>query len=210
VQATADRSFRRLRRFRAAAASTAALLSLAGGAALPSARAATPPGRAHAAAATALLPSVDPLRLVVTDTANLFWAINGATIMEAFNNGQCTDWAALRRPDIVERTVLAMIGNDIAHDRPELIGDWTARYWAKNAAAAGLKIGHVPRAGAIMVFQPGVLGAARPGGHVAYVERVRRNGSFEVSEMHAPRIWGVTYAWLTRADGRHRGVSYIY
>jgi LysM repeat protein len=53
-----------------------------------------------------------------------------------------------------------------------------AGFWYQNAAAAGYPVGQKPKAGAIMVTWESYLG------HVAYVESVNADGSWNVSEMN--------------------------
>jgi len=103
-----------------------------------------------------------------------------------FPYGQCTWWAANQRPDIGSRVV----GN--------------ASAWAYSARAAGLATGSVPRAGAVVVYQPGAQGAAWTG-HVAYVTSVSGN-SFTISEMNFP-YWGRV---TTRSSWAGPGVTFIY
>ena len=105
--------------------------------------------------------------------------------------GQCTWWAQYKRQD----ENLRRMGN--------------ARYWAAGAASRGYRVGHTPRAGATVVFQPGVEGAGGAG-HVAHVEKVYPGGWFLVSEMN--------YYWNGGGWGRvsyrfayvRSGVSFIY
>ncbi len=80
-------------------------------------------------------------------------------------------WAQERRPDIVRQGVEAIVAAEIASGQPENMGDWDARFWPANARQAGIPTGTVPRAHALIVFQPGVLGAGSSG-HIAYVQRV--------------------------------------
>lgn len=142
-------------------------------------------------------------------SAQQFWQVDGPAVVSLFHNGQCTMWAQERRPDVVREGIEAIVSRELAADQPEDMGNWDARFWAANARLAGIPTGHVPRAGALIVFQPGVLGAGADG-HVAYVQRVYRNGSFLISEMHAPVLWRVTHQHLTAADGRRSGVAFIY
>jgi surface antigen len=62
-----------------------------------------------------------------------------------------------------------------------------AAQWWWNARPFGYAEGSTPRVGAIMVMGAGPWS---PEGHVAYVEQVRPDGSFVVSEMNWGR-WGV-------------------
>lgn len=60
-----------------------------------------------------------------------------------------------------------------------------ANTWYSRAAAAGMSVGSVPRAGAVGTTTRGALG------HVVYVESVNGDGSINISEMNAP-TWGAT------------------
>jgi surface antigen len=142
-------------------------------------------------------------------TAAQWWSANGAAVLRAFQNGQCTQWAADRRPDIIRRGVEALVAQEIASGQPQDVGNWMASNWAQMAANAGIPEGHRPRVRAIMVFAPGTLGASSSG-HVAYVQRVNRDGSFLVSQMHAPALGRVTRDTLTAGDARLHGVTFIY
>jgi surface antigen len=105
--------------------------------------------------------------------------------------GQCTWWAQWERRD------------------ENLRGMGNARYWAGSAAGRGYTISSAPKAGATVVFQPGVQGAGGAG-HVAHVEAVYPDGWFLVSEMN--------FYWngggLARVDYRFvhsgGGVQFIY
>lgn len=105
--------------------------------------------------------------------------------------GQCTWWAQYKRQD----ENLRRMGN--------------ARYWAAGAASRGYRVGRTPRAGATVVFQPGVEGAGGAG-HVAHVEKVYPGGWFLVSEMNFywnGGGWGrVSYRFAYARSG----VSFIY
>ena len=105
-----------------------------------------------------------------------------------FYYGQCTWWVAQKR-----------------------YVPWRGNAWAWwwNARRYGFKEGRKPRPGAIMV-----MGRrwSTPYGHVAYVLRVNRDGSFVVSEMN---WWGVRGGGWNRVDHRRiksmRGVlGFIY
>lgn len=75
--------------------------------------------------------------------------------------GYCTWYAKSKRPDLPN-----MLGNG---------GEWSA-----NAAARGFKTGSTPRKGAI----------AETTGHVAYVERVNKDGTITISEMNGQAGFG--------------------
>ena len=96
--------------------------------------------------------------------------------------GQCTYWAAEKRPDI-EHNAISKYGYP-QYDRG-------AFNWNSDAALAGYRIDHTPAAGDVAVYPPnytysvdGGEEVAGPGGHVAYVERVNSDASFVVSEMN--------------------------
>lgn len=146
---------------------------------------------ASAPAADELAISTAPFRrsiLPASAAAQLWWAGNAGAIVTSFRNGQCTDWAQLRRPDIVQSVYMQH------YDRFEqngVVSSWDAQYWAMLAAQVGLPVGHAPVVGAIMVFAPGSYGAGSAG-HVAVVEAVAADGSFQTTAMHSPSVGQVT------------------
>ena len=160
-------------------------------------------------AATAAPSLAKTVQLTWQPTAGQFWQADGNAITSLFHNGQCTMWAQERRPDIVRDSVKAIVAREIAGNQPENMGDWNASNWPANARLAHIATGHTPKAHALIVFQPGVLGAGSTG-HIAYVQRVNSDGSFVISEMHAPVLWRVTHQRLSAADGRLAGVTFIY
>jgi len=160
-------------------------------------------------AASTGLASAQTVEFSWQPNAQRFWHVDGPAVISLFHNGQCTMWAQERRPDIVRQGVEAIVAHEIASGQPENMGDWDARFWPANARLAGIPTGNAPRAHALIVFQPGVLGAGSSG-HIAFVQRVYPDGSFLISEMHAPVLWRVTHRRLTAADGRLPGVAFIY
>lgn len=164
---------------------------------------------AVAAGATAAPNASARLRLWWEPRASEFWTVNYAAIWQLFDNGQCTEWAAIRRPMIVRRIVEGQIARDVRRRQPEMLTHMDARFWVADAKSVGVAVGRKPRPRALVVFQPGVLGAGDDG-HIAYVERVFPGGPFEVSQMNAPRRYRVTYEWLPRSVARLRGVRFIY
>jgi surface antigen len=150
--------------------------------------------------------------------AQTWWATHAHSVLAQLETGpvagQCTAYAAARRPDIIERVdSWAFVNYVVLHRTGPLIVNWLAKDWARQAAWAGMKIGHRPRRDAVIVFQPGAYGAFS-GGHVAVVDSVRRNGSFTISEMHAPVIGVRTTRrfgpGVARAMAKDRQVSFIY
>jgi surface antigen len=60
-----------------------------------------------------------------------------------------------------------------------------ADQWAASAAANGWTVVSSVHLDSIVVFQPGVQGADRTYGHVAWVTAVYSNGTFQIEEMNA-------------------------
>ena len=160
-------------------------------------------------AATAAPSLAKTVSLSWQPSAGQFWSADQSAITSLFHDGQCTQWALQRRPDVVRRGVEAVITGELARHQAENLGNWDALNWPRMARLAGIAIGHAPRARALMVFAPGVLGAGSAG-HIAFVQRVFANGSFLISQMHAPVLWRVTHQRLSAADGRLPGVTFIY
>lgn len=139
----------------------------------------------------------------------MFWLVNHVAIAQLFNNGQCTQWAAEKRPVLVRRMIVGRIAAEVRAGRPEILPNLKARYWPADARSVGVPTGTTPEAGALIVFQPGVLGAGREG-HIAYVERVYADGSFRISEMNAPTRYRVTVERLPAWTQFLVGVRFIY
>lgn len=119
------------------------------------------------------------------------FGINGSGGFYSWAFGQCTWWAQYQRRD----ENLAGMGN--------------AQYWASGARARGYTVGSMPRAGATVVFQPGVQGAGGAG-HVAHVVKVYPGNWFLISEMNFywnGGGWGRVDYRLAHAGS---GVQFIY
>jgi surface antigen/uncharacterized protein YraI len=86
-----------------------------------------------------------------------------AAAVDPFPWGECTWWAALKRPDLFP----AVRGN--------------AGEWLSEAQRGGIATGSTPAVGAVAVFLPYVGGAGQYG-HVAYVEAVGGDGTVTISE----------------------------
>ena len=103
---------------------------------------------------------------------------------------QCTYYVAERRPDLLE-----FRGN--------------ARDWDDLARQHGFPVVSTPAVGSAVVFEPGVQGAHNVWGHVAYVERVIDNTTYEITELN----WGATLAQRRTVNRRiartGSGVSFI-
>ncbi len=110
---------------------------------------------------------------LATRSMSVVNSVSGAG--NGFSYGYCTWWVAQRR-------YIPWRGNAVQ--------------WWWNARPFGYAEGPTPRVGAVMVM--GVSGTS-PQGHVAYVESVRPDGSFVVSEMN---WWGVPGGDWNRVDYR--------
>ncbi|MDQ6605091.1 MAG: CHAP domain-containing protein [Actinomycetota bacterium] len=149
--------------------------------------------------------------------ARTWWSLTSNSILSAFHKGQsagqCTDYVAAQRPDVIAAVdIWAYVRALLAHTLG-LAVDWVAKDWAVNAQRAGLSTGNRPETGAVVVFQPGSYGALSAG-HVALVSAVAGDGSFTVSEMHAPAIGRVTTrrfgARTAQAMALDPGVTFVY
>jgi len=109
---------------------------------------------------------------------------------QGYSYGWCTSGAAM-----------------MAHDYVGGLG--FAASWTRNAAARGMAVGSAPRAGATVVFQPGVQGASGEG-HVAHVVTVYSNGWFLIAETafwwNGGGFGRVSYRYAHAGSG----VSFIY
>jgi surface antigen len=130
-----------------------------------------------------------------------WWSQHRTTALAYLRNGQCTDWAARKRPDVIERIYEASIEAKLLGRRFPAF-DLDAKNWATLARAAGLKVAATPAVGALVVWQPGVEGAGPPG-HVGYVEYVA-DGVFRESEMNvgAPYVLARRTLSATPVAGR--------
>jgi surface antigen len=139
-----------------------------------------------------------------TATAHSRWLSEAAQILGGFRSGQCTDWAAQKRPDVVQRVFESTVVAELLHQPvPPQLG--AAQEWTAAAAAAGLTVSDRPRAGALVVWREGVEDANVATGHVGYVESVSADGStFSTSEMNvgAPYEMGYREASSEPVAGR--------
>jgi CHAP domain len=142
-------------------------------------------------------------------TPSLYWQANRAAIIRIFDNGDCTQLAAHRRPGVLRRIVETLIARDLrAGVEGEALPSLDARYWGRYAKLAGIATGKQPKPRALMVFQPGVLGAG-PAGHIAYVLRVASR-SVTIAEMNAPELYRVTRRTMRVDVARRAGVRFVY
>ncbi len=140
-----------------------------------------------------------------------YWAGDrGVAYRQAFRNGECPDIVQLKRPDIVEAVWVTMfaVWGDAHYEGAFALRSWNATAWDDNAAAAGMKVGTAPRAGAAMVFNS--ADPARSPGHIAYVERVRPDGQLLITEERAPERGRITHRVVPVAELKSHDVDFIY
>ena len=130
----------------------------------------------------------------------------------SFNNGQCTELAHKKRPDILTKVAEVSIAMLLrGHKNPESDNmNWDAQMWDTNAAKAGIPVGATPKAGAIMVFHVPPASYPADPGHVAYVDSVNPDGSVNITEEHAPELWTVGNQTITAAELSGKNIDYIY
>lgn len=102
----------------------------------------------------------------------------------AYAAGQCTYWAYERRRQMGIGTP-SFLGNG---------GEW----WS-TAPSYGLRVDHNPEVGAALSFLPGQDGADGVYGHVAVVEAVYGDGTFQISEMNWGGLWNMHWRTLTNS-----------
>ena len=143
--------------------------------------------------------------------ADAWWAADGQSVLRGFHNGQCTDWAARKRPDVPRRVFTYAYALSVVLGHRVTVDNWNAGMWTAHARWAHMPTGHRPAVGALMVFQRGDYdGEVVPQSHIAFVESVGRDGSFEVSQMHAPKLWQVTHHTFPASVAGMSGISFIY
>jgi surface antigen len=119
-----------------------------------------------------------------------------------FDFGQCTYHAYEMRADVYDVALLRGVPRGRTSDGGWW---WDAWRWLGNARTAGIATGSVPRPGALAVFPRGYGGSSI--GHVAYVVRVNRGGSYVISE----RNWNHNHNITTRliVPG-YAGIGFVY
>ena len=173
-----------------------------------SARPARTPRRPTPAAAPAVAAPMSEADALARARAD--WVTYGPAYMAVFRNGQCTDWAAQKRPDIVEQATVRLWA-DHYMGLPDPGVTWNGGSWDDMARAARMPVGTTPEVGAIVAFDPGTLGASLITGHVAYVESVdAAAGTFTVSEMNAPFAGEVSIRTIATSAVAQGGITFVY
>lgn len=123
-----------------------------------------------------------------------------------FDPRQCTWWAFAKRADVYEQAVKAGVpkGGLLAHPAFSEDWVWNGKRWAENARRAGIPTGIIPVEGALYVDTNGKYG------HVAYVEHMNPDGSFQLSQ-HNLSGCGCSTATTTSTQYPGRsGVEFVY
>jgi CHAP domain len=167
-----------------------------------------PPWTIPGNAGPVTLPTVADPAPVPSVASIAWWNANGTAWTAGWHNGQCTELAWEKRPDIV-----ALIAED-DHDRWVSSGyalptpDWDATFWDDLAAGAGIPVGTVPERGAIMVFNSSDY-PTWPG-HLAYVDSVNADGSFVIAEENAPTPGVISIRTVEPSELTGADADFIY
>ncbi len=154
------------------------------------------------------LPVVASPAPVPSAAALSWWAGGGSALYTAgWHNGQCTELAWERRPDIVARVAEDFYDRS-ASGAPVAPINWDATFWDADAAAAGFRVGVKPRANAIMVYHSHDY-PAWPG-HLAWVASVSADGSFVVQEEDNPNPGRITERTVSPDQLTGSDIDFIY
>lgn len=107
--------------------------------------------------------------------------------------GQCT-WYVHQRRHQIGKDVPTTLGNG---------GDW-----GDNAKSQGFEVGSTAKVGAAASVPPGSFGAPAPYGHVAFVEKVKKDGGIVVSESNVKGEGVISYREFSKADTKK--IKFIY
>lgn len=104
---------------------------------------------------------------------------------ESYPQGQCT-WYVYHR--------MQQFGLSIS----DQLGD--AHHWNDRAESLGYEVSHTPQLHSAAVFEAGQLGADSQYGHVAFVEKVNKDGSIIVSESNVKGLGIISYRVIDAED----------
>lgn len=105
-----------------------------------------------------------------------------------FPEGECTEYAYNKRPDVINRFTLLEEARRLIGPTSELTFDGGG--WDEVARAAGYKVDGIPQDGDLAVWESyqealtieGYGVSAGKPGHVAYVESVNTDGTFNLTD----------------------------
>jgi surface antigen len=123
-----------------------------------------------------------------------------------FDPRQCTYWAFAKRADVYEAAVKAGVPKQGLVAHPAFSEDWVwnGKRWAENARRAGIPTGTIPVEGALFVDTNGKYG------HVAYVEHVNPDGSFQISQHNQSGCGCSTATTVSTQYPGRAGVEFVY
>lgn len=101
--------------------------------------------------------------------------------------GQCTWYVHQRR-------------HQIGKDVPTTLGN--GQDWGANAKSAGFKVNKTPKVGAGACVKGGTFGSPAEYGHIMFVEKVKKDGSFVVSESNVEGLGVISYREFSKEDGK--------
>jgi surface antigen len=101
--------------------------------------------------------------------------------------GQCTWYVHQRR-------------HQIGKDVPNTLGN--GGDWGDKAKSEGFKVNGTPKVGAAASVRPGDFGAPAPYGHVAFVEKVKKDGGIVVSESNVKGEGVISYRDFSKSDAK--------
>lgn len=137
----------------------------------------------------------------------LFVVLGGAAIFFYENKNDVSLWIEELKPDPMgfnayEKGQCTYYAFDkVKKDGNMISNRWgDAENWAEGAKRDGYVVNHKPAVHALMQTTKGKLG------HVAYIERVNKDGSFDVSEMNCIKPYKVSSRPITAEEAK----SYNY
>ncbi|WP_445194500.1 CHAP domain-containing protein [Staphylococcus xylosus] len=115
------------------------------------------------------------------------------TLQPTYPFGQCT-WYVHQRRHQIGKDVPTTLGNG---------GDW-----GDKAPMVGFKVGKTPKVGAAASIKPGIGGAPPIYGHVAFVEKVNKDGSIMVSESNVEGLGTISTRKFSKDEAKT--MKFIY
>lgn len=112
---------------------------------------------------------------------------NDFNLQPTYPWGQCTWYVHQRR-------------HQIGKDVPLTLGN--GQDWGANAKAAGFKVNDKPVAGAGACVAGGTFGSPAQYGHIMFVEKVKDDGSFVVSESNVEGLGVISYREFSKEDAK--------
>lgn len=101
--------------------------------------------------------------------------------------GQCTWYVHQRR-------------HQIGKDVPTTLGN--GQDWGAKAKEAGFKVNKTPKPGAGACVKGGTFNSPPEYGHIMFVEKVKKDGSFVVSESNVKGLGVISYREFSKEDGK--------